>query len=62
MEISNFVSFNFLIFIFNPHQKRDVGKTTLKKRLMGVSNENENENAHKLVQKDKKEEEMLFFY
>ena len=29
---------------------------------MGVSDQNENENAHKLVQKDKKEEEMLFFY
>ena len=39
-------------------KNRDVGKTTLKRRLMGVSDQVENINAHKLVQKDKTEEDM----
>ena len=37
---------------------RNVGKTSLKRRLMGISNENENENACKLVQEKMKEENL----
>ena len=51
-----FFIFDLYFFIF---KKRDVGKTTLKRRLMGVSDQNENKNAHKLVQKDKTEEDMF---
>ena len=60
--VKKYYYFLFICFFFYKYPnncfKRDVGKTTLKRRLMGLISKEENENAYKLVQSDKTEEEM----